>query len=86
MIIKKQVMPIFIKVIFGGGRRKFLRNSDMDYFATNKKGDRVDGRNLIEEWNKKLEEKKLKHKFLWNKADFDALRPNQYDHILGSFH
>jgi hypothetical protein len=30
-----------------------------------------------------MEDKKLKHKFLWTKADFDALRPNQYDHVLG---
>ena len=71
------------KVVFGGGRRKFLRNTDTDYFVTTKKGDRVDQRNLIEEWNKKMEDKKLKHKFLWNKADFDSLRPNQYDHVLG---
>lgn len=26
----------------------------------------------------------LKHKFLWNKAEFHDLEANQYDHVLGN--
>ncbi len=68
--------------MFGGGRRKFLKITDKDYFL-NKYGDRKDNRNLIDEWNNIMNSKKLKHKFLWNYTDFQNLRPNQYDHILG---
>ena len=69
---------------FGGGRRKFLSNETMDFYEK-KTGQRIDGRNLIDEWIKKMESNNLKHKFLWNLTDFQNLKPLQYDHILGIF-
>ena len=61
----------FINVIFAGGRRKFLRKTDLDY-AGKKKGDRTDGRNLIDDWNSNMQKKQLKHKFLWNITEFNS--------------
>lgn len=69
--------------MFGGGRRKFLRNTDKDYSLNNKYGDRKDNRNLIDEWNNIMNMKKLKHKFLWNLTDFQNLKANEYDHVMG---
>ena len=66
----------------GGGRRNFIRNTDQDYL-NGKKGARIDNRNLIDEWNRKMEAQKAKHKFLWNLTEFEQLKPNQYDHVLG---
>ena len=73
------------KLVFGGGRRKFLRNTDSDHKDPLKKGDRIDNRNLIDEWTDKMRRQNLQHKFLWNKTDFLNLRPYEYDHILGLF-
>ncbi|RNA41849.1 alkaline tissue-nonspecific isozyme [Brachionus plicatilis] len=72
----------FINLILAGGRKKFLSNNHKDY-GSSFKGDRIDGRNLIEEWQTKMEKQMLKHKFLWNISDFHDLKPNQYMHILG---
>ena len=74
-----------IQLIFGGGRIKFLRDNDTDYKLTEKKGDRIDNRNLIDEWQSKMLSKNIKHKFLWNLSDFQNLKPNQYDRVLGLF-
>ena len=67
----------------GGGRRKFLSKSDSDFKDPTKKGDRTDGRNLINEWTEKMKSKNLDHKFLWNLTEFMSLEPYKYDHILG---
>lgn len=75
----------FINVVFGGGRRKFLRDTDSDYKNAAKKGDRTDNRNLIDEWTDSMRAKDLKHKFLWNLTDFNGLTPYRYDRILGLF-
>ena len=72
-----------MKVIFAGGREKFLRNTDRDMANPNKTGDRVDGRNLIDEWEAKMTKAGAKHKFVWNLTDFDSLKKSQYDHVLG---
>ena len=50
-----------------------------------RKGERLDDKNLINEWNTYMENKQLKHKYLWNKTDFDSLKPNEYEHVLGLF-
>ncbi len=74
----------FIDLVIGGGRRKFLRKEDFDHANATLKGDRIDNRNLIEEWSQKMKSKNLKHKFLWNATDFMSLRPEDgYDRILG---
>jgi alkaline phosphatase len=66
----------------GGGRKNFITTNDKDFLA-DKKGLRIDNRNLINEWNMKMEKTNLKHKFLWNYTDFTQLKPSQYDHVLG---
>ena len=30
-----------------------------------------------------MDNRSLKHKFVWNLTDFKNLKPNQYDHVLG---
>lgn len=72
-----------MKVIFAGGRRKFMRTSDYDYLEKDKQGDRIDNRNLIDEWIEKMTRENKRHKFVWNIEDFKSLQPNEYDHILG---
>jgi alkaline phosphatase len=72
----------FINVIFGGGRKNFLKNDEYDYQMKDKRGLRIDGRNLIDDWSKKLEAEKKSHKFVWNKEEFDALKPNEQDHVM----
>ena len=68
----------FINLIMGGGREKFLNNVSYPLNGTySEKGDRVDGRNLIEDWKKK------NNKFIWNRKEFDELKPGQNEHILG---
>lgn len=49
----------------------------------NKSGDRVDNRNLIDEWQEKMQLMNKTHKFVWNINDFKNLKPSEYDHVLG---
>ncbi len=72
-------------MIFGGGRRKFMKKTENDYFKRNMTGDRTDGRNLIEEWSKNMKKSGKEYKFVWNLTEFENLKPNQYDHVLGKF-
>lgn len=75
-----------LKLIFAGGRRRFLRNEDRDMANSSKFGDRIDNRNLIEEWQAKMKASGLKHKFLWNLTEFNEIRSDggeKYDHIMG---
>jgi alkaline phosphatase len=58
-----------------------MRKTDHD-FIENKLGDRTDNRNLIHDWDEKMKQKNKKHKFVWNRSDFESLKPNQHDHIL----
>ena len=68
----------------GGGRRKFTRKEDRDPVA-NRFGDRIDGRDLISEWKSKMQSKNLTHSYIWNLEQFKNLKPNQYQHVLGTF-
>ena len=63
----------------GGGQRKFLYNSADGLL----KGDRKDSRNLIQEWKDKMAQSNLKAKYVSNLSEFNDLKPNQYDHVLG---
>ncbi len=56
--------------------------NDTDY-QENKKGDRIDGHNLINDWIEKMSNKDKTHKFIWNSTELYDLKPNQYEHILG---
>ena len=64
----------------GGGRKKFINQTN--YLLNNtysETGDRIDNRNLIQEWKNKGDN----YKFIWTRNEFDALKPKQNDHILG---
>jgi len=73
----------FINVIFGGGRKMFLTNDSIDYYESQKKGLRIDGRNLISEWEDKMLSMNKTYKFIWNYTDFRRTDYKRYDHILG---
>ena len=62
----------------GGGRKKFINKTS--YFLNDtyaETGDRIDNRNLIQEWKDKG------HTFIWTRSEFDSLKPKQNYHILG---
>jgi alkaline phosphatase len=69
--------------VFAGGRVKFLPSNVSDPANSAKKGDRVDNRNLIDEWKAKMTKANKKHSFVWNINDFNKLKPNEHDHVLG---
>ncbi|CAB1353633.1 unnamed protein product [Coregonus sp. 'balchen'] len=75
-----------IDVIMGGGRKyMFPKNqSDVEYPGEKKHfGTRIDGRNLVEEWNNRMKNKKAH--YVWNKKELLSLNPNSVDYILGLF-
>lgn len=70
-----------INVILGGGRQYMFPRTMQDPEYPSYKGDRDDGQNLVEEWIKN----KPNAKYVWNKADFDAVNPNTTDFLMGLF-
>ncbi|CAN9500964.1 unnamed protein product [Ophioblennius macclurei] len=70
-----------INVILGGGRQYMFPNTtrDPEYPAFN--GTRKDGQNLVAEWMKN----KKNAKYVWNKAEFDAVEPTDTDFLMGLF-
>jgi alkaline phosphatase len=69
--------------LFGGGRRKFLRDIDNDYMNRSKMGERKDGRNLISEWQQKMNRSGKAHKFIWNLNDFENLNTKDNEYVMG---
>ncbi|GAB1608206.1 alkaline phosphatase, tissue-nonspecific isozyme-like [Argonauta hians] len=71
-----------IQVILGGGRSNFMpfNVSDPEYHNTT--GKRHDGRNLIEEWQKRHPKKS---QYVWNMKNFKAVDPKKTDFLLGLF-
>ena len=67
-------------VALGGGRTRFIPNTvtDPEYGVA---GKRKDGRNLTTDWTSKHSNAK----YVWNKAQFDAIDPTTTDHLLGLF-
>ncbi len=70
-----------LEVAIGGGRTKFLPNSINDPEYPNVKGERLDGRNLTDEWLKKY----LNSNYIWNKQQFEAIDAKKTKHLLGLF-
>ncbi|CAB1443495.1 unnamed protein product [Pleuronectes platessa] len=80
-IAHQLINNVEIDVILGGGRRyMFPKNMRDPEYPTNT-GDRLDGRNLVSEW---LKDKK-KATYVWNKAEFDAVKPAKTDFLMGLF-
>ena len=70
-----------LEVAIGGGRTKFLPNSVNDPEYENIKGERLDGRDLTNEWLKKYRNSS----YVWNKQQFDAIDAKKTKHLLGLF-
>jgi alkaline phosphatase len=70
-----------IEVALGGGRQHFLAAGADDPEYQEYFGARLDGRNLITEWQKKSPGSQ----FVWNKTQFDALDLGKTKHLLGLF-
>lgn len=70
-----------VDVALGGGRAFFLPNTIDDPEDAGRKGARKDGRNLAQEWAAKS----AAHRYVWNKAQFDAIDPATDPRVLGLF-
>ncbi|XP_045906616.1 intestinal-type alkaline phosphatase-like [Micropterus dolomieu] len=70
-----------INVILGGGRQYMFSRDTTDPEYPTFKGVRKDGQNLVMEWLKN----KKNAKYVWNKAEFDAVSPANTDFLMGLF-
>ncbi|KAM4547885.1 alkaline phosphatase-like [Odontesthes bonariensis] len=70
-----------IDVILGGGRQYMFPRAMPDPEYPSERGNRNDGLNLVVEWEKN----KTRAKYVWNKADLDAVNPQRTDFLLGLF-
>lgn len=69
-----------IDVVFGGGRSRFLPTSAKDPEYPQLNGKRLDGRDLIAEF-----QAQPKNRFVWNTAQFDALDATKPGRVMGLF-
>jgi alkaline phosphatase len=69
-----------LEVAMGGGRTKFMTGSEIDPEYPEKKGERTDGRYLINEY-----QQKFGAKYVWNKAQFNAINAHNTKRLLGLF-
>lgn len=67
-------------VVLGGGRRKFLSTEDTDDEGV--KGQRTDGKNLIEEWTYG---KPGRAQYIWNNQQLNEVDIDKTDYLLGLF-
>ena len=70
------------EVAMGGGRGNFLPATAADPEDEGKKGKRKDGKDLTQAW---LDRYSNSGAYVWNKEQFDAIDPNNVDHVLGLF-
>ncbi|XP_029285755.1 intestinal-type alkaline phosphatase 1-like [Cottoperca gobio] len=70
-----------IDVILGGGRQYMFPNTMPDPEYPSDRGDRNDTLNLVTEW---IQTKK-KAKYVWNRAEFDAVNPANTNFLMGLF-
>lgn len=70
-----------LEVALGGGRSKFIPKETADPEYANRMGERLDTRNLPQEWLGKYKDSA----FVWNKQQFDAIDPAKTRHLLGLF-
>ncbi|XP_064472691.1 alkaline phosphatase-like [Ornithodoros turicata] len=68
------------RVILGGGRMNFINNTQNDEEGL--KGNRRDGRNLIEQWMKS-KEGKSNARYIWSKEQLLSVDPSTTDYLLG---
>lgn len=70
-----------LEVAMGGGRTKFISNQTIDPEYADKKGERLDGRDLTAEWTKKYKDAN----YVWNKQQFNQIDAKKTKHLLGLF-
>jgi len=70
-----------LEVALGGGRTKFLPTTIKDPEYPTRTGERLDGRDLTEEWRKKYKSSA----YVWNKQQFDAVDAKNTKHLFGLF-
>lgn len=70
-----------LEVALGGGRSKFLPKEAKDPEYADKTGERLDARNLPDEWTAKRKDAA----YVWNKQQFDRIDPKKTKHLLGLF-
>ncbi|HQZ97627.1 MAG TPA: alkaline phosphatase [Pyrinomonadaceae bacterium] len=70
-----------LDVALGGGRSKYLPKETVDPEYPNRKGERLDGRDLTKEWTTKYKDSA----FVWNKQQFDSIDAKKTKHLLGLF-
>ena len=70
-----------LEVVLGGGRRSFLKREEGADPEDGKKGERMDGRDLTEEWVNRYPNAE----YVWNRDQFVTLDPTKVDHLLGLF-
>nr|XP_029735808.1 membrane-bound alkaline phosphatase-like [Aedes albopictus] len=68
------------KVIFGGGRKNFIPNTETD--ASGARGLRTDGKNLIQEWK---ESKTGNAVYITTNTELGALNTTGIDYLMGLF-
>lgn len=69
-----------IDVVFGGGRSRFLPTTASDPEYPQRHGTRLDGRDLIAEW-----QHVPNSRFVWNETQFKALDVGNHGRVLGLF-
>ncbi|KAJ8320704.1 hypothetical protein KUTeg_002291, partial [Tegillarca granosa] len=76
-----------IHVLFGGGRRYFLKQNTLDPKdgLKNNWAQRNDGIDLIEVWKKDKQDRNVTSEYVWNKKQFEDLNPETTDFALGLF-
>lgn len=70
-----------LEVAMGGGRRSFLKREDGADPETGGRGERLDDRDLTQEWLNNYNNSE----FVWNKEQFDNIDTENTDHLLGLF-
>ena len=70
-----------LEVAIGGGRSKFLPKETVDPEYDNRRGERLDRRDLTKEWASKYKDSA----YVWNEQQFAAIDPKKTRHLLGLF-
>ena len=65
-ILKNISFYNILKIVFGGGRSKFLPYCAYNISDLSKCGERTDERNLVNEWISKMKNAGKKYKYIWN--------------------
>ncbi|HIF75447.1 MAG TPA: alkaline phosphatase [Porticoccaceae bacterium] len=70
-----------LEVALGGGRQSFILREEGADPETGNMGQRLDGRDLTQEWLSEHDNSQ----YVWNKEQFDAIDVDSTDHLLGLF-